>query len=445
VTAPTATPWPPSPGAAPGRPDPLAAPVRRPSRVRELVAGTFTGTPGRLRLLGSIAIVVCLLFGAISFLAATRLHNDVSNARNNAAQLVRVQTIRTSLVKADANATNAFLVGGLEPAAVHAAYDAGVSTATSTLADAASANREDAGTLRRVNNVIADYAGLVESARANNRQGFPIGAAYLRQASSLIQDKALPSLATLVGTEQHRVDESTSATTSALAVLLVMVVIAFVALAVLQVWLFRKTRRVFNPSVLFATGLVLVIGIVGIGVMIWARANTSDARNGAYKQTVALATARINGFDAKSAEALTLINRGSGQAYDDRFKTVSKVATDAMAQDLAASPPTSDQARTVAAFNQYLRAHTQVRALDDGGSWDQAVALATGTGAANRDFATFEAVSDHALADQASQLSDDLGRALVPLALSAWLLLLAGIAAAVATWRGVNQRLREYR
>ncbi len=49
---------------------------------------------------------------------------------------MRIQTIRTNLVKADANATNAFLVGGLEPPAVRDAYTNGIATAARTLAEA---------------------------------------------------------------------------------------------------------------------------------------------------------------------------------------------------------------------------------------------------------------------------------------------------------------------
>ena len=39
---------------------------------------------------------------------------------------------------------------------------------------------------------LAAYTGLVESARANNRQGLTIGSAYLREASSLMQTALLP-------------------------------------------------------------------------------------------------------------------------------------------------------------------------------------------------------------------------------------------------------------
>ena len=45
--------------------------------------------------------------------------------------------------------------------------------------------------------------GLIESGRANNRQGFPVGAAYLRSASNSIRANALPPLAALDGTAQR--------------------------------------------------------------------------------------------------------------------------------------------------------------------------------------------------------------------------------------------------
>jgi hypothetical protein len=180
-------------------------------------------------------------------------------------------------------------------------------------------------------------------------------------------------------------------------------------------------------------------------VMFWSRSQANDARDGAYAQTVALATARINAFDAKSAEALTLINRGNGQPYEDRFQEVSKTALQAIDEDAAPFAGDAEQAETVTALQRYLTEHTAVRKLDDDGSWDQAVAAATGDGAANTAFASFETVSGKALALQANGLADDLDDARLPLTALAWILLLSGLTAAAATWRGVNQRLREYR
>ena len=206
MTSSVTTPPPPPPlptGVPPA--DPAGPPPAPPAgstaptsvRARELLAGAISGTPGRMRVLGAIAIVAGLVFGVVGFLAVSGFHSDLDEARTNAEQLVRIQSIRTNLVTADANATNAFLVGGLEPPEARDAYTEGIATTARALAAASAARADDSTALERVNRVLTQYTGLIEAARANNRQGFPVGAAYLRQASRVLQDEALPSLATL--------------------------------------------------------------------------------------------------------------------------------------------------------------------------------------------------------------------------------------------------------
>jgi hypothetical protein len=407
------------------------------SRAQTLITSAFAGTPGRLRLLGAISVVACLAFGVAGFFFVNHLDNSLGEERAHAAQLVRIQTIRTSLVKADANATNAFLVGGLEPADARAGYIDGIKTAAATLAEASTAESGTNSQLQAVNEVLATYTGLVESARANNRQGFPIGAAYLRQASQTLRDDALPQLEALVGAERDRVDHSSNDVGNGQDGLLLVLVAVVAALIVVQVWLFRRTNRVFNPLLAAATVLVLLTGVISLGVIGWSRDRDNQAREGPYAQTVALATVRIDGFDAKSSESLTLIARGSGQAFEDHFQAVATEAGNAARQ-----VADSDTTRT---FRAYLARHVEVRSADDGGKYEQAVKLATGTGAANTAFAEFETASGRALTAQSTKLADDLAHARFPLLALSLLLLFAGLAAAVAARQGIALRLAEYR
>lgn len=443
VTTPPPPP-PPLPTGVPASTPPPSPPAgtggKPPNRARELLSEAVSGTPGRMRVLGALAIVISLAFGVLGFFAVSGFHADLDDARSNAEQLVRIQTIRTSIVKADANATNAFLVGGLEPPEVRAAYTDGIATAAKTLAEASGTRTDDAAVLERVNRVLTQYTGLIEAARANNRQGFPVGAAYLRQASRVLQEDALPPLATLVRVEQQRVQSSISSGDTAVSTLFVLLALAVGALVAVQLYLSVKTRRTFNRPLVAATVLVLIAGLVGLGAVARAQSNAEDARDGPYRLTVALAGARIGGFDAKSAEALALIARGSGAAYEERFATASKSASAALSEvDLG-------QARAVrGALSQYVAQHGKVQGLDDGGQHDQAVSAATGAGAANQAFAEFERASSRALATQAADLADDLDDAAAPLLPVAWLVLLAGLAAAVLAWRGMSERLREYR
>jgi len=434
--------------APPAQSAPAAPEVQHPPHtwqvVTRAVRAAFAGTPGRLRLAGIVTVVAGLLFGLFAFVAASTRAGALSNARADAAQLVRIQTIRTSLVSADANLTNAFLVGGLEPPAARAAYQQGIAAASQTLADASGDNTHDAVVLAKVNDVVTRYTGLVESARANNRLGYPLGAAYLRQATDLLRTDALPPLAGLGTSVQHRVDNAYSSSANATAWLVIGLVIALIALIAAQVWLAGRVRRVFNPPLVIATAVVLVVGIVLAGVMAWSQSKAKSTRDGAYFATLELATARIDAFDAKSAESLTLIARGQGQAYNASFDNLS-ANVGAILDDAGKNGDNEYAARQ--AFIAYTTVHKNIRALDDKGNWDEAVALATNNAkdGANARFGTFDAASGKALDQSSGQLRHNLSSARSPLLAFAWIALIAGVAAAVAAGLGVSTRLREYR
>src|SRR6266568_4711370 len=426
---------------APGQPvtataDPVTAPPSALAVVRQAARATFEGTPGRMRIYGAVAIVGCLVFGLFAFIAASSRAGALSSARSDAAQLVRVQAIRTNLVFADANLTNAFLVGGLEPPTARSAYEQGIAAASNTHA---------AAVLAKVNDVITRYTGLVESARSNNRVGFPLGAAYLRQATTLLRTDALPALEDLGKTEQSRVDDAYSASARATIWLVIGLLAGLAMLIVTQAWLAARTRRLINLPLLAATGGVLVVGVVLLGVMAWSQGKATHTRDHAYFATLELATGRIDAFDAKSAESLTLIARGSGQAYEASYQQLAKNAT-AVLTDAASRGGGNEQAAQQA-FTSYQDVHTQIRKLDNGGDWDAAVALATGAKntAANAVFHRFDQASATALDQRAKQLRHDLGTARSPVTPFGWIALVIGVAAAVAAARGTSIRLRGYR
>ena len=175
--------------------------------------------------------------------------------------------LRTSLVKADANATNAFLVGGLEPTDVRDGYNDGHHDRGRDARGRVSAEPGDAAALEQVNQVLAKYTGLIESARANNRQGFPVGAAYLRAG---VEVDPRRRVARARGARREtarrlrRVDPSgvdrrrrrrcrcsrwcSARSWSA------------------QAWLSARTRRIINRPLAAATALVAIGGLLGLVV-----------------------------------------------------------------------------------------------------------------------------------------------------------------------------------
>jgi len=101
-----------SPATVPAQSDPAS--TRRPEK---RAAGTAMSTPRRLRLLSLGVVVVGLVIGVVGALIFSYLALSLSRAKADTAQLIRVQKIQSNLLSADATATNAFLVGGLEPPA----------------------------------------------------------------------------------------------------------------------------------------------------------------------------------------------------------------------------------------------------------------------------------------------------------------------------------------
>jgi hypothetical protein len=445
MTAPARTPLPPPPpmpssgSASPAGPSGTSASNGAhdlAARLREAAAGT----PGTLRLLGIGCVVVLVVFGVLGALSARSRADAITDARDESAQLVRLQSVRTNLVRADSLATNAFLVGGLEPAQQRESYEAGLRNATQALTDAAANSAPaDAAALRGVSDAITRYAGLVEAARANNRQGFPVGVAYLRQASSVLRSEVLPVLSELSDTTQSRVKHAYRDSRSANDLLALGVIVAIVMLAITQAYLTVRTRRLVSLPLAISAGIVVVATLLATAVMAWSQAQMDDVRDGDYRSTVALAQARIFAFDAKSAESLTLILRGSGAAEEARFQSLAD-STEVTLRDADVDPAHLEL------FGAYRDVHDQIRTLDDGGQWDEAVELATQIeGGANSAFQAFADSTSGELDATAANIADDLDDARTPLPIAAIVLVLAGLAAAIAAWQGIAARLKEYR
>jgi len=405
--------------------------------------GALRRTPGQLRLVLALCVLASVVLGLLGFQAGSLQSRALDAASEDAAQLVGVQDVANALVAADATATGAFLVGGLEPAEQRARYDELVDQAAADLATLSGSNEADAELLGQVAADLTVYTGLVEQARATNRQGFPVGAAYLDQASSILRDEMLPALDEVVLDDADRVAADFSGVRNALWVLAG----GLVALAVLllsQVWLARRTHRVLNVGLATATGVVLVVGVVGAVLLSQASSRADDVRSGPYAATLAASQAYSLGNEAKSMEAFTLIKRGSGQAYEEAFQQAVADATERL--DTAASDGVLD-GTTAQALDAWVSRHAEIRAADDEGDWDAAVALATSTepDSPNAAFEEFSAAARADIATNAATTRDDLASASTSAAVAGWLLLAAGLVAALLAWRGMTARLEEYR
>ena len=429
---------------APSTPAARSGIARQLADLSASVRSGFEGTPGRLRGIGALTVIACLVFGLAAGFSFRAADGALSRAGANTDQLIRVQAIQNRVVQADADATNAFLVGGLEPPAERAEYTAAITSASKLIAEAAESQPADGPALGALNEALLTYSSEIEQARANNRQALPIGSQYLKNASAGLRADALPPLRNLVDANNQRVDEEFDNAGSAVLWLVIFGLLTLLVLGFALVWLARRTRRYVNVPLAVAAAIVLVtlvVGAVGLGAI---GSKVDEVRSGVYAATLSTAQARIAGFDAKSNESLSLIARGSGAAFEEAWqgsdttiqRELSKLENNGAAADFEPLP-----------WDDYASVHEQIRKLDDSGNWDGAVRLATGTGSSsgNATFANFDSSSGEQLSTLGEDTASQLDGAGGWLQFAAVLGLVAGVIAALCAWWGVSLRLEEYR
>ncbi|MEO9067509.1 MAG: hypothetical protein ABI281_05240, partial [Caldimonas sp.] len=314
-------------------PAPASSAPSAPDAVASRPAGTSTTTPGWLARWRLAIAAVCIVASAVTALMLFNTWQDTRAASADTAQLVRVQTIKVDLLRADALATNAFLVGGLEPAEQRAAYDTALREVERTLTDAAQAQPADRAALAALNEAVLTYTSSMELARANNRQGFPVGAAYLTQASTGLRSTALPLVDNLVTANQQRSRDAMSP----LPWILVVIpgLLALLALGYLNQQMALRFRRRFNVGIVAAGAAALImVALAGVAA---GRQSSQDSTllKGSYATVVDGVIARSAANDAKANESLRLIARGSGATYEKKWTAaattiVAKTSGDAL-------------------------------------------------------------------------------------------------------------------
>ncbi|CAB4700989.1 MAG: hypothetical protein F2667_04965 [Actinobacteria bacterium] len=379
-----------------------------------------------------IAVTVCVLFGVAS--AGLQLLSWQANraAADNTEQLVRVQGIQSTLFRADALATNAFLNGGLEPADRRQAYDDAIDHASRGIADAAEAQPADRAALAELNTLLTQYASTIELARANNRQGFPVGAEYLRTASTALRADALPIVQALVDANAARAEDEMDGQRPL--VMLVPGVLALLVLRQISGAIARRFRRRVNVGLAAAFASIAALSLVGLVVTFGQQSDNDTLLDGSYAQAVDEASARTAANDAKSNESLRLISRGSGSAFEAAWAAAAQVVEDTASPD------------TLPAWQEYADRHAALVALDDAGDWDRAVRNATTSGDQGSTAAleAFDAQAQAVVDDSAEQTTEELRAGNTGILVLALISLAVGIAAAgLATW-GIAQRRREY-
>lgn len=398
-----------------------------------------------------VAVAVVLVVVGVALSAAANGRAQAIDEAGDAADLVvSAQLIRAELGRADAAAINAFLAPGAEDPDQRRRYDQAVTNAGLSLLDATRAAARETGSgspaaepLAALSRLLPTYTGLVETARAEDRQNLPVGAAYLRQASELARGDAGVEIEAMrvAGDETFRsLDDDVTGGFGAL--LWVAMLVAVVVVVSTQRWFAARTRRRLN------IGMVGGVAVLAVGLLWAAQSFGSSARSartalsGGYDTIAALSAIRSDAFDEKAQATFALVDRGARATYGAASDTAANNVTARL--DALAQPGT-----LISAWDDYRQASVEVRSLDDDGRYEDARIAITApvedAGSLNATFETFDAELVERIDAARAALVDGLDRARAPMSRMLVVGLLTGLVAAALAAAGLQQRIGEYR
>ncbi|MFI8517077.1 hypothetical protein ACIGEZ_04485 [Streptomyces sp. NPDC085481] len=427
---------------------------------REVLRRAATTEPGRLRILGAVLALLVVAFGAVTaFEVADRASSADDVVGRSQPLSADAADIYRSLADADATAASGFLAGPQEPEQIRRRYADDITTASRLLVTAAAATDAGGDSAREIATLsehLPRYTGLIERARAANRQGLPLGGAYLRYANQTMAKELLPAAERLYAAETRRLHQDDD---EARAWPLPSLALGVLALGVL-LWAQRRnyamTNRVFNRGLVAASAACVVALVWLLAGHGFARAGLTDAREHGQDSLQVLNEARIASLKARANENLAVVARGAVLTEDgksDKYEAdyASSVAGLTSALDAAGRLADDEEGRgplTEAAdrTGEWRERHAQAREKDDAGDFDSAMERIIGASeSTGQSFDQVDAALGRALAHEQDEFTRAAagGRdALTGLPLGAAVLGVLGAACAVT---GVNRRLSEYR
>jgi hypothetical protein len=408
-------------------------------------------TPGRVVAIG---VVLAALVSGSAFATSTTIDHRqqvLTTVLNHTEPLAfAAGQLYTTLSVADAAAATAFIAGA-EPRLVRQRYEQAITDAAVTLTRASSGLTDEpmVQLLGRINAQLAQYTGLIETARTNNRAGNPIGSSYLSEASSLMQDHILPDAQRLYEATSARVDAETSASTRIPAPVILVVSATLLFGAFANRWLARRTRRRINIGFV-AGGLAVLIMVIWVGTALAiSTAGSSSAKDTAAQSLKTITNLAITAQQARADETLSLIRRGDEdvrkQSYYQRIDTMHHELTEYLARDDAIDKPGLQNADEL--LTGWRQADDRINSYIAVGNYQAATQVALGTDEddSSSAFDKLDEALTGGIEESRNQLRNDILNAERVLSGATVGAALLSLSAAVAVALGLWPRLSEYR
>ena len=415
--------------------------------VRERLATT----PGRLVLISISIVVGAVVFGAIAT-GAEQSRERAARAAGTQTEPLLAHAARLYTALSDANATEgtALLSGGVKSPTERLRYQSDIRAASdslSALTRAAGTSATVPGALNTIADQLPIYTGLVETARANNRQGFPIGAAYLRQAVTRSTGSMLPAADRIYRAEAQRLSEDyrTGSSTTTLITFIVVSAVALLLLLLAQRYVAHISRRILNIGMLVATVALAAVSVWGVLGLVNEQNSLSTAQQKGSDSVEVLSAAAVLQSRAQSDLSLTLVNRGTDQTDSTDFNSVQPVLADLVGEISVLARRTDTRAaadRFGVAYAWYVSRANAIRRLEQRGQLPEALALEPTTARISDQVSNDLTQQIGAAQERFARAAADATSALDGLSVA---IPLVTVLAAIAALLGLRERINEYR
>jgi len=443
-------------------------------------------TPRRLRAaLAAVCLAAFLLFLA-AFVGARQHAGAVNTVGYDAApSIVAAERIKAALADMDANVANELIAKPGQGKESRDGYDKRrkeLGLGLIAAAENITYGESERAPIQTINFNLGTYESEVAEARLlHGRGGDAAVLTTYSDANRLMQNTILPAADALDKANddvlEHTYSQQVVLSGATGTLVWVAGLLLLAALVVTQVFLSRRTNRVFSLPLLAATALTVLFLLFTSAKLGAASRDLKAAKQDAFDSVYALWHARAVAYNANADESRWLIDRAHAQDYQNDFASeAGKIAALPPGMDSAAVAaecrtgsvknvpnsftgflanelrnitfPGEQEAATQAltAWGKYVGIDGQIRALQNGGRHGDAVTLCTGTGPdqSNGAYQAFDDALGRTLAINQSEFDKDVAQGTSDLAALPVLAPLAMLAVALLAWLGIHARLREY-
>ncbi|WP_420098372.1 hypothetical protein [Corynebacterium sp.] len=415
-----------------------------PRRFRRFVSTT----PGLLTVVSVILVLAILAAGGAMAAQSSTQQGDLNTLVNRTEPVsFAAQELYNSLSVADSVATTGFVEDAAGGADTDPSYREAVDIASRAIVRAANGiddpSTREMALILEIQEKLPIYTSLITEAGVNNRQGNPVGAAYVTQASTMMQDEILPAAGELYSNTSSEVGEQQLALTKPGWFALSGLVAAVVLLVIAQFWLAAHTNRRINGGYATATVLMTVALLWASGSALTTWTDGTRGLDGTAQPLETLTSLRITVQQARTTEALSLVEREYSDATQNDFSgQVSRIDRDLETlRTTVGDRGVLDEAREN--LRAWDNAHAEMLAYVQQGDYSAAIGATIG----DSDLHPYQRLDGNLrslIDDTREQLRSYLADSRVSAQQVSALVILLGVISALCIIYGTRPRLQEY-